>query len=93
MLKSEKAGIIELPIVEIADKPHFAYRGGMLDVCRHFFSVDDVKHYIDILAMHKLNRFHWHLTEDQGWRIEIKKVSGIDQSGGMARPLQFGATC
>lgn len=81
VLKSEKAGIIELPIVEIADKPHFAYRGGMLDVCRHFFSVDDVKHYIDILAMHKLNRFHWHLTDDQGWRIEIKKYPELTKVG------------
>ena len=81
VLQGEKAGIIELPVVEIADKPHFAYRGGMLDVCRHFFSVDDVKRYIDILAMHKLNRFHWHLTEDQGWRIEIKKYPELTKVG------------
>lgn len=54
----EKAGVVELPVVEIADQPYFAYRGGMLDVGRHFFSVDDVKEFIDILAMHKINRFH-----------------------------------
>lgn len=77
----EKAGIIELPAVEVADKPFFAYRGGMLDVGRHFFGVDDVKNFIDILAMHKLNRFHWHLTEDQGWRIEIKKYPELTRVG------------
>lgn len=57
----------------IQDKPHFAYRGAMLDCCRHFFTVDEVKRYIDILAVHKLNTLHWHLTDDQGWRIEIEK--------------------
>ncbi len=63
---------IGLPYISIYDEPQFEYRGMHLDVCRHFFSVDDVKSYIDLLAMHKFNVFHWHLTEDQGWRIEIK---------------------
>ena len=62
-----------VPAVEIHDRPRFEYRGMQLDVGRHFFSVEHVKSYIDYLAMHKMNRFHWHLTEDQGWRIEIKK--------------------
>ena len=81
MLRGEKAGVVELPVVEIADQPYFAYRGGMLDVGRHFFSVDDVKEFIDILAMHKINRFHWHLTQDQGWRIEIKKYPELKRVG------------
>ncbi len=63
---------VKLPYVKITDEPRFKYRGMHLDVCRHFFSVEDVKSYIDMLAMHKFNVFHWHLTEDQGWRIEIK---------------------
>jgi hexosaminidase len=61
------------PCCVIEDAPRFAYRGLHLDVGRHFFPVDFIKRYIDLLAAHKLNRFHWHLTEDQGWRIEIKK--------------------
>ena len=55
------------------DYPRFPYRGMHLDVSRHFFPVDSVKKFIDILALHNMNRFHWHLTDDQGWRIEIKK--------------------
>jgi len=64
------------------DKPRFAYRGMHLDVCRHMFPVEFIKKYIDQLAKHKMNTFHWHLTEDQGWRIEIKKypkLQSIDQ--------------
>ena len=72
-LQGERACVIELPAIEITDQPHFAYRGAMLDACRHFFTVDEVKEYLDLLAMHKINQFHWHLTDDQGWRIEIKK--------------------
>ena len=63
----------QIPCVRIEDQPRFEYRGMHLDVGRHYFSVEFVKKYIDILAMFKMNRFHWHLTEDQGWRIEIKK--------------------
>ena len=74
-------GVITLAAVKIADKPHFSYRGGMFDVCRHIFTVDEVKRYIDILALHKLNKFHWHLTEDQGWRIEIKRYPELSQVG------------
>ena len=74
-----KANSVTLAAVAIADKPHFEYRGGMLDVCRHIFTVDEVKRYIDILALHKLNKFHWHLTEDQGWRIEIKRYPELSK--------------
>ena len=63
---------VSLPAVEINDAPRFSYRGAMLDVSRHFFPVEDIKSFIDMLALHNINRFHWHLTDDQGWRIEIK---------------------
>ena len=62
-----------VPCVEIVDQPRFPWRGFMLDVCRHFFTVDTVKRFIDALAFHKMNVFHWHLTDDQGWRIEIRR--------------------
>ena len=71
-----------VPQVSITDYPRFQYRGMHLDVCRHFFSVSFVKRYIDYLAFHKLNIFHWHLTEDQGWRIEIKKYPELTKIGG-----------
>ncbi|OJJ14229.1 beta-N-acetylglucosaminidase [marine bacterium AO1-C] len=64
---------LTIPATLIKDTPQYAYRGMHLDVARHFFSVDFIKQYIDMLALHKMNTFHWHLTEDQGWRIEIKK--------------------
>ncbi|MEE1419929.1 MAG: beta-N-acetylhexosaminidase, partial [Alistipes ihumii] len=70
-----------VPAVTVKDKPYFGYRGAMLDVCRHFMPVEDVKAFIDILAMHKINRFHWHLTEDHGWRIEIKKYPELTRVG------------
>ena len=65
--------VLKMPAVKIFDKPRFSYRGMHLDVGRHFMPVEFIKQYIDLLAMFKLNTFHWHLTEDQGWRIEIKK--------------------
>lgn len=72
---------LALPTMKIADKPHFAYRGFMLDCSRHFWDVETIKEVLDILAMHKMNRFHWHLTEDQGWRIEIKKYPLLTKIG------------
>ena len=72
---------VELPCIEIIDSPRFSYRGMHLDVSRHFFSVDAVKRYIDMLAMHKLNVFHWHLTDDNGWRIEIKRYPLLTSVG------------
>lgn len=74
-------GKISLGGLEIEDWPEFAYRGAMLDCCRHFIPLEDVKKYIDIMALHKLNTFHWHLTEDQGWRIEIKKYPLLTEIG------------
>jgi len=68
-----KDGKLEIGTIDIKDQPRFAWRGNMLDVGRHFFPVSFIKKYIDILAMYKINTFHWHLTDDQGWRIEIKK--------------------
>ena len=64
---------ISLPALQIVDYPRFKYRGFMLDVSRHFFSVEVIKKYIDLMSVYKLNNFHWHLTDDQGWRVEIKK--------------------
>ena len=80
-VQGERARVIELPTLEIRDKPSFAYRGVMLDVSRHFFSVEDVKAFIDLIAMHKMNRLHWHLTDDQGWRIEIKQYPRLTEVG------------
>ena len=74
-------GTIELPAVSIYDRPRFAYRGMHLDVARHFFDVDDVKTYIDMLALHGGNTLHLHLTDDQGWRIEIKKYPRLTSVG------------
>lgn len=70
-----------LPYVEIEDAPRFGYRGLMLDVSRHFQGVDEVKHVLDLMARYKFNRFHWHLTDDQGWRIEIKKYPLLTELG------------
>ena len=72
---------VEFPAVEIVDKPRFGYRGMMLDVGRHFFSMDELKTDIDMLALHNINRFHWHLSEDQGWRIEIQKYPKLTEIG------------
>lgn len=76
-----EGGQLKLAGLEIEDWPEFAYRGAMLDCCRHFIPFEDVKKYIDIVAYHKLNTFHWHLTEDQGWRIEIKKYPLLTEIG------------
>src|SRR4029079_6009546 len=72
---------LPIPFVSITDYPRFFYRGMHLDVCRHFFPVSFVKKYIDYIALHKMNYFHWHLTEDQGWRIEIKKYPNLTKVG------------
>lgn len=81
-LKAELDGRgVVVRALSIADEPVFAYRGTHLDVGRHFFTADSIKRFIDILAMHKMNTFHWHLTEDQGWRIEIKKYPRLTEVG------------
>ncbi|KJF45381.1 family 20 glycosylhydrolase [Draconibacterium sediminis] len=70
-----------IPIVDIQDEPRFKYRGLHLDVCRHYVPVEDIKKHLDMMAMFKMNKFHWHLTEDQGWRIEIEKYPLLTQIG------------
>jgi len=72
---------VALPCLEIQDSPRFGYRGMHLDVSRHFFPVEAIKRYIDLLAMHKLNVFHWHLTDDNGWRIDIKRYPLLTSVG------------
>ena len=81
---------IKLAGVAIKDKPLLGHRGAMLDVCRYFYTVAEVKRFIDIMAIHKLNRFHWHLTEDQGWRIEIKKYPNLVQIGSKRKETIIG---
>lgn len=69
----------KIPCVNITDEPRFKYRGQHLDVCRHFFDIDHIKKQLDVLAMYKINKFHWHLTEDQGWRIESKVYPKLNE--------------
>jgi hexosaminidase len=86
--KEKSTGITwSVPNCSIADAPRYSYRGLHLDVGRHFFPVSFIKKYIDLIALHKLNNFHWHLTEDQGWRIEIKRYPNWQKSPRNARKL------
>ncbi|MBE9665405.1 beta-N-acetylhexosaminidase [Mucilaginibacter boryungensis] len=83
-------GTVVLPCLNITDQPRFAYRGLMLDVSRHFFTVGQIKDLLDLMAYYKLNRFHWHLTDDQGWRLEIKSLPKLTQVGAWRVPrLEF----
>ena len=79
-----------LPAVVVEDAPRFAYRGMHLDVARHFFGVDFVKQYIDMMALHNMNTFHWHLTDDQGWRIEIKRYPKLAELGSVRNYTTLG---
>ncbi len=81
---------LRIPAVRIEDAPRFAYRGAHLDCCRHFFTADEVKTYIDIISAHKINTFHWHLTDDQGWRIEIRKYPELTRVGSQRRETYVG---
>ncbi|GAB3699182.1 family 20 glycosylhydrolase [Spirosoma flavus] len=81
LLPTNQSATLTMPACAITDKPRFGYRGLMLDACRHFMPVPFVKKFIDLMAMHKQNTFHWHLTDDQGWRIEIKKYPKLTQIG------------
>ncbi|RYY56821.1 MAG: beta-N-acetylhexosaminidase [Chitinophagaceae bacterium] len=81
LLPTVKGTDLSVPYVSVKDYPRFAYRGMHLDVARNFFPVSFVKKYIDNLALHKMNYFHWHLTDDQGWRIEISKYPGLTTAG------------
>lgn len=86
----ESGGKWRLPQCLISDGPRFAYRGMHLDACRHFWSVETTKKYIDIMAVYKLNRLHWHLTEDQGWRIEIEKYPELTEIGAFRNGTMVG---
>jgi hexosaminidase len=79
-----------VPACYITDAPRFGYRGLHLDVSRHFFSVEEVKRYLDIMALHKFNVFHWHLTDDQGWRIEIKRYPELTDVGSWRKETLIG---
>ncbi len=87
-LTAEGAAVV--PACHITDAPRFSYRGMHLDVSRHFFTVEEVKRYLDIMALHKFNVFHWHLTDDQGWRIEIKKYPELTAVGSQRKETLIG---
>ena len=80
---------MEVPCLRIRDYPRFEWRGMHLDVSRHFFSKEEVKRYIDLLSLYKLNVFHWHLTDDQGWRIESDAVPELHRHGSHRRRTQI----
>jgi hexosaminidase len=82
LLPTYASGTVSLPALSIRDIPRFAWRGAMLDVARHFFGVEDVKRYIDLISHYKMNRLHLHLSDDQGWRIEIKSWPRLTETGG-----------
>lgn len=79
----------KIPYIEITDAPRFAYRGYMLDCGRYFYTVEQIKRVVDLMALHKLNVLHWHLTEDQGWRVEIKKYSLLTEKGSKRNGTNF----
>ena len=86
--KMEKTALT-LPCMSVSDSPRFAYRGFMLDVARHFFGVSEIKRLLDLMANYKMNNFHWHLTDDQGWRIEIKKYPRLTTIGATAPGTKY----
>ena len=79
-----------LPGVEITDQPRFSYRGVLLDCGRHFFSVEFIKQFLDVMALHGCNQFHWHLTEDQGWRFEVKELPRLAKEGSVREKTVIG---
>lgn len=90
LLPTKKSNNLQVNCVSIEDEPRFAYRGLHLDCSRHFFSIDFIKKYIDYIALHKLNTFHWHLTDDQGWRLEIKKYPKLTEVGSIRKGTIIG---
>jgi hexosaminidase len=86
----QKADNLKIPCVTIVDEPKYKWRGMHLDVSRHFFSIDFIKKYIDYIAMYKMNTFHWHLTDDQGWRIEIKRYPKLTEVGAWRKGSMVG---
>ena len=90
LIHGTNPGYANIPCAVINDYPRFPYRGMHLDVARHFFDVDFIKQYIDLMAAYKLNNFHWHLTDDQGWRIEIKKYPKLTEVGSIRAQTKIG---
>jgi len=90
LISSEKSLIIKIPSLQIIDQPKHKWRGMHLDVSRHFFPKEFIKKYIDYLVMYKMNTFHWHLTDDQGWRIEIKKYPKLTEIGAWRKGSMIG---
>ena len=82
--------VVNMPAAQVAGAPRFSYRGMHLDCVRHFFGVETVKRYLDIMALHGMNRLHWHLTDDQGWRIEIQKYPRLAEVGGWRNGTTLG---
>ena len=89
-IPAQEASSVTLPAVKIYDKPRFGYRGAHFDVSRHFYTIDEVKTFIDMMALHNLNTFHWHLSDDQGWRIEIKKYPKLTTVGSVRKETVIG---
>lgn len=87
---TERTDTLRLPYVTIQDEPRFGYRGAHLDVARHFFPVEEVKKYIDILALHGCNQLHWHITDDQGWRFEVKSMPELAKKGSIRKQTVIG---
>ena len=81
---------VELPFVQITDQPRFSYRGVLLDCGRHFFSIEFIKQFLDAMALHGCNQFHWHLTEDQGWRFEVKAYPDLAKKGSIREKTVIG---
>ena len=81
---------VGLPFTRIADQPRFVYRGLLLDCARHFFTVDVIKQFIDVMALHGCNQFHWHLTDDQGWRFEVKSLPRLASEGSVREKTVIG---
>jgi hexosaminidase len=88
--KTKASEAVSIPAVRIEDRPRFRWRGLMLDVSRHFFSKDEVKNFIDLLAQQKMNVFHWHLVDGRGWRIEIKHYPKLTQVGAWRKDIGYG---
>ena len=89
-LRQLRAADGSLPCCRIWDKPRFGWRGLMLDVARHFFTKAEIKHFLDVMAVHKLNVFHWHLDDTQAWRIEIKKYPRLTEIGARRDKIEWG---
>lgn len=83
-------GRVLFPAAEVEDWPHFGYRGAHFDICRHFFTVEQVKEYIDMMALHNMNTLHWHITDDQGWRVEMKRYPELVEKGSMREETLVG---